>query len=87
MKTKRTRPTPTCRPKPTVIRTTFMELLQELSRLTTNDDVVLAVVKNIFHTHRIRLARSLAPVCLVNPRGSLASNRKSSIRLIPARLA
>jgi len=64
-----------------------MELLRVLSRLATNNDMVLAVVKNIFDTHRVHLTSSLAPARLVNPRSSLASNRKSGIRLLPARLA
>jgi hypothetical protein len=48
------------------IRTTLMELLQELSKLATDDALVVAAVKGIFATHRVRLARSLVPVRLVS---------------------
>ena len=81
---RRKSPTGRHRRKPAPIRTTFTELLQELSRLTTNDDVVLAVVKNIFQTHRVQLACSLAPVRLVNTPARLNQNTKSRIRLLRA---
>jgi len=84
---RRKSPTGRHRRKPAPIRTTFTELLQELSRLTTNDDVVLAVVKNIFHSYRVRLARSHAPVRLVSAKVPIGSNLKSRIRLLRARPA
>lgn len=46
------------------IKTTFMELLETLTQLTQDDAVVIAAVKNIFQSHRVRLERSLAPVRL-----------------------
>ena len=53
------------RPKTTLIRTTFMDLLQELTDLTKDDALVLAALKNIFDCYNVRLVRSLAPVRLV----------------------
>lgn len=51
--------------EPGSIRTTFLELLEELSRLTTDDAMVMLAVKNLFQSYRVRSARSLAPVRLV----------------------
>jgi len=51
------------RSKPT--QTTFMKLLQELSELTNDDRLVIAAVRSIFETHKVRLSRSLTPVKLV----------------------
>ena len=51
--------------KATTIRTSIMEILQELSRHTNDNKLVIAAVKNIFESHRVRLARSLAPLRLV----------------------
>jgi len=48
------------------IRTTLMELLQELSKLAKDDTLVIAAVKSIFNNHKVRLARSLVPVRLVS---------------------
>jgi Holliday junction resolvasome RuvABC endonuclease subunit len=47
------------------IRTTFMELIQELSKLTQDDSVVMAAVRNIFTTYNVVATRTLAPVKLV----------------------
>lgn len=83
MKTKRNHPKGKPRTKPAPIRTTLMELLQELLRLTTDDDVVLAVVRNIFHSYRVRMAYSHAPVRLVSaevPMGPNIQNRLSVLR-------
>jgi len=49
--------------KPTT--TTFMELLDELSSITQDDALVIATVKSIFSSYKIRFARTLAPVRLV----------------------
>lgn len=87
MKTTRNRPKERPRSNPAPIRTTLMELLQELSRLTLDDDVVLAVMKNIFHTHRVRMADSRAPVRLVGAQLPIASTIKSAIRLLRVRSA
>jgi hypothetical protein len=53
------------RPKTTLIRTTFMDLLEELTNLTKDDTLVLAALKNIFNCYNVRSVRSLAPVRLV----------------------
>jgi hypothetical protein len=53
------------RTKATSIKTTFMELLEELSRLTRDDFLVMAAVRNIFATYNVVATRSLAPVKLV----------------------
>ncbi|HEX2928198.1 MAG TPA: hypothetical protein VHV54_00695 [Candidatus Binatia bacterium] len=50
----------------TSIRTTVLDLLEELTALTKDDTLVIAVMKNIFATHKVRLARTLAPVRLVS---------------------
>ncbi len=56
----------TKRPKATAIKTTLMELLDELTRSTKDDAMVMATIKNIFASYRVRLARSWAPVRIVN---------------------
>ena len=57
------------------IRTTFMELLEELTNLTRDDALVLAAIGNIFGTYRVRFAHSMAPVRLVSAQGSITRNR------------
>jgi hypothetical protein len=52
------------RVKHTAIRTTFMELIQGLSSLTSDDSLVVAAVKNIFDNYSVRLSRSMLPVRL-----------------------
>lgn len=52
------------------IKTTLMDLVRAISHVTDDDRQVMALVKNIFASHRVRLARSLAPVRLVNGRKS-----------------
>ena len=53
-------------PVATPIRTTFMELLQELNSLTKDDSLVMAAVKSIFDSYRVRFGHSLATVRLVD---------------------
>lgn len=48
------------------IKTTVMELIESLSSLTQDDALVVATMKNIFASYQVRLARTLAPVRLVN---------------------
>jgi len=43
-----------------------MELIESLSNLTNDDALVVATMKNIFASYQVRLARTLAPVRLVN---------------------
>lgn len=52
----------------TPIRTTFWELIDELSSMTKDDNLVVAAVKSIFHNYGVRYGRSLAPVRLVGPK-------------------
>ena len=47
------------------ITTSFMDLLREITRTTKDDVLVLEIVKRIFASHNVRLARTLAPVRLV----------------------
>jgi hypothetical protein len=49
------------------IRTTFFELIDELSALTNDDNLVISAVKNIFRTHKITATRVMAPVKLTLP--------------------
>jgi len=65
VKPKPTKLTRVVRPKTTLIRTTFMDLLEELTNLTKDDTLVLAALKNIFNCYNVRSVRSLAPVRLV----------------------
>ena len=53
------------RPKIGSIRTTFMDLLEQLTNLTKDDALVVATLKNIFDCYNVRLVRLLAPVRLV----------------------
>jgi hypothetical protein len=68
------------RKTPALIKTTLMDLVRELTRMTDDDRQVMAVVKNIFASHKVRLSRSLAPVRLVNGNssGSTALGKKSA---------
>ena len=47
------------------IKTTFLELIQELAKLTKDDNHVVAAVKNIFMQYNIKFTRTLTPVKLV----------------------
>jgi hypothetical protein len=60
------------------IRTTFMELIQELSSLTSDDSLVVAAVKSILDTHNVRLSRSLRPVRLVTTGTPIRARRISA---------
>ena len=64
------------------IKTTFMELLETLTQLTQDDALVIAAVKSIFQSHRVRLERSLAPVRLA-PSVAPVPNRRG-IGTIPS---
>jgi hypothetical protein len=46
------------------IKTSFLELLGELTLLTKDDALVMAALKNIFASHKVRFGRALAPVRL-----------------------
>ena len=62
--------------KSTPIKTTVMELIESLSNLTNDDALVVATMKNIFASYQVRLARTLAPVCLVNGEFSVKAARR-----------
>jgi len=47
------------------IKTSLMELLEELSNITKDDALIVASVKDIFSSYRVRLGPTLAPVRLV----------------------
>lgn len=49
----------------TSIRTNLMEILQSLSSQTSDDNLVLAAIKDMFQSNRVRLANTLAPLRLV----------------------
>jgi len=65
------------------IRTTFMELIEELTNLTRDDALVLAVVRSIFGTYRVRLAHTMAPVRLVSRQGSITRNKNQRGQRLP----
>jgi len=46
------------------IRTSFFDLLQELSKKSHDDAWVIAELKKIFARHTVRLVRSMSPVAL-----------------------
>jgi hypothetical protein len=63
----------------TQVKTSFMELLEELTSLTNDDSLVIATLKNIFATHKVRFGRQLAPVKLVQPALRLTSLRRGNL--------
>ncbi len=48
------------------VRTSIMELVGELSKLTKDDNLVVAAVRQIFGAYNVRLAGVPVPVRLVN---------------------
>ena len=61
------------------IKTTFMELLDELSSITKDDALVMAAVKNIFSSHKVRFTHTLAPVRLVGGDESTSQLRRANL--------
>jgi hypothetical protein len=53
-----------------------MELIQELSNLTSDDSLVVAAVKNIFDTYSVRPSRSPVPVRWVTDGTPIRAHRK-----------
>ena len=47
------------------IKTTFLELIQELAKLTNDDNHVIAAVRDIFRQYNVKFTRTLTPVKLV----------------------
>lgn len=60
------------------IKTSILELLQTLNGLTKDDTLVMAALKSIFASYRVRFGRKLAPVRLVAGKASMASHRRVS---------
>jgi hypothetical protein len=52
------------------IKTSIMELMQELSSMTADDSLVIAAVKSIFGAYNVRLAGAPVPLRLVNDHSS-----------------
>jgi hypothetical protein len=61
------------------IKTTVFEVMQELTKLTKNDNLVLAAFRDIFDSHKVTTIRSLAPVRVVaNGRSSYGRVQRRS---------
>ena len=60
------------------VQTSVFDLIGELCRLTDDDNLVLAAVKNIFRSYTVRAVDSLAPVKLVATRRP--SRRAATLR-------
>lgn len=67
------------RKEPPIV-TTFIDLLEVLTKLTKDDRVVLAVVKSIFQSHDVRLAHSTVPVRLVDARFTMGKNLRAGLK-------
>lgn len=65
------------------IRTTFMELIGELTNLTRDDALVLAAVRSILGTYRVRLTHTMVPVRLVSAQGSITRNTNHRAQRVP----
>ena len=63
----------------TAIKTSFMELLQELTSLTKDDTLVLATMKEISASYRVRFVRKLVPVRLVGSEPPISSLRRGNL--------
>jgi hypothetical protein len=48
------------------IRTSLWDLIQELSAMTKDDNLVIAAMESVFAIHRVRIGPGLAPVRLVS---------------------
>jgi hypothetical protein len=60
------------------IRTSLIELIEELSNLTNDDSLVVAAVRSIFDSHRVRLSGSAVPIRLVGAEIPSRANRTSA---------
>ena len=81
MRIKKTKLSLKPRVQPEPIKTSFMEIIEGLTRLTKDDAVVIAAVKNIFSAYRVRLAKSAATVRLVYRQNLLRELRRANPRL------
>src|SRR5262249_2849041 len=61
------------------IKTNFLELIQELCELTTDDSLVVAAVASIFGYYRVRLSQSQVPVRLSGTGITIRARRKSAL--------
>ena len=61
-------------------QTTLFDLVRELSRLTPDDNLVVAAVKEIVNSYRARFGRSLAPVKLVATNRPVKGRVRASCR-------
>jgi hypothetical protein len=77
---KRVRIKPAHRPKTTSIKTTILDVIEELTVLTKDDALVMAAIKNIFATYDVRLARSSSPFASSYLKRSATIGRKSRAR-------
>jgi hypothetical protein len=71
--------------KRTRIRTSIMELVQELSNLTHDDNLVVGAMKSIFGTYHVRLAGAPVSVRLVGAANSPRVFKKRNGRGISLR--
>ena len=60
------------------IRTSLIELIEELSNLTNDDSLVVAAVRSIFDSHRVRLSGSAVPIRLVGAGIPIRENGRSA---------
>jgi phosphopentomutase len=65
MKQRRINTKRTNQSKVVAIKTSFMELIQELSKLTQDDSLIIGAIKDIFRTYNVVATRTVAPVKLV----------------------
>lgn len=73
--------------EPTPIKTTFMELLDELSSITNDDALVIATVKSIFSSYKVRFTHTLAPVRLVGGDDTPRELRRANLARLSSVLA
>jgi hypothetical protein len=60
------------------IRTSLIELIEELSNLTNDDSLVVAAVRSIFDSYRVRLSGSAVPIHLVGAEIPLRAQGRSA---------
>jgi hypothetical protein len=75
MRRKRTNKNPEQRNR-TKITTSLMELMQALTKLTHDDNLVMGTMKNIFASYRVRLARAPVSLRLVSRHNSSRAFRR-----------
>jgi hypothetical protein len=79
MTSKRTTAKPSAERKAAPIKTTLMELLEELTSLTRDDALVMAALGNIFSAYQVRFGRALAPARLVRTGTPTRSLRRGNL--------